>query len=278
MNTTENKTGLYYAIIKMLHAIFSSMRAHIVLFIVCISLCTLPLMLNSIVNANYYKASFTIAYDELFRKIYGDRIGKINSLVQRNEYTKVAYILHTNVEIVKSLQSVEGKNILGDNLSKDLNTDNVPFIVTIVVKDSSTIIKLQDAIVGFLETGNEFLQARKAVRLKETNEELTFINRQMAVIDSLNSHGITKVFEVNKDDKEKSAGSLFEFGYQLYKRKQELLRKERMPSSLFVVDDAIVSVKAGVPMVIAIAIGFVAGLILFITIALFIIPAIRYKA
>jgi len=277
MNTTENRTGLYHAIIKMLHVIFASIRSHIVLFIVCVGICSLPLVLNSVVNSKYYKASFTIAYDELFRKIYGDRLGKINSLVQRNEYAKVAYNLRTNIETVKSLQSVEGKNILGDNLSKDLNTDNVPFIVTIVVKDSATITTLQDAIVSFLETGNDFLQARKSVRLKETNEELAYINKQMNVIDSLNSHGITKVFEVNKDDKEKSAGSLFEFGYQLYKRKQELIRKERMPSSLFVVDDAIVSVKAGIPLVVALAVGLVAGFMLFIVIALFIIPAIRYK-
>jgi hypothetical protein len=50
-----------------------------------------------------------------------------------------------------------------------------------------------------------------------------------------------------------------------------------MPSSLFVVDDAIVSVKAGIPLVVALAVGLVAGFMLFIVIALFIIPAIRYK-
>jgi hypothetical protein len=278
MNTTENRTGLYHAIIKMLHILFASIRAHIVLFIVCVSICSIPLVIGAVINSNYYKASFTIAYDELFRKVYGDRLGKLNSLVQRNEYSKLAYNLHTNIEIVKSLQSIEGKNILGDNLSKDMNTDNVPFIVNIVVKDSATIIPLQNAIVSFLEIGNDFLQERKSVRLKETNEELAYINRQMAVIDSLNSHGVTKVFEVDKSDKDKSAGSLFEFGYQLYKRKQELVRKERMPSSLFVVDDAIVSVKAGISPIIALAIGIIAGAILFIVIALFIIPAMRYKA
>lgn len=277
MNTTENKTGIYNTVIKLLHGLFVTIKSRIVLFIFCIALCSFPLVYSSIVNSNYYKASFTIAYDELFRKIYGDRLGKLNSLVQRGDYRKIAATLRTNIENVKSLQSIEGKNILGDNLSKDLNTDNVPFIVTITVKDSATIIPLQDAIVEFLEIGNDFLQERKKVRLKENREELDFINIQMSIIDSLNRHGVTKVFEVDKGDKEKSAGSLFEFGYQLYKRRAELIRKERMPSSLFVVDDAIVSVRAGMPIIIALFVGIVAGFTLFIAISVFIIPAIRYK-
>jgi hypothetical protein len=269
--------NIYTAIIKLLHGLFVNIKSHIVLFIFCIALCSFPLVYSSIMGSKSYKASFTIAYDELFRKIYGDRLGKLNSLIQRGEYRKVAATIRTNIENVKSLQSIEGKNILGDNLSKDLNTDNVPFIVTITVKDSAVIMPLQDAIVGFLETGNDFVQQRKKVRLKENREELDYIEEQMNLMDSLNRHGVTKVFEVDQSDKDKSAGSLFEFSYKLYKRRAELLRKERMPSSLFVVDDAIVSVKAGMPIIVALFIGIVFGFILYVIIALFIIPAIRYK-
>lgn len=272
-----NNKGIYYNIIKLLHFLLSNIKSNIYTFILCMCIGVSPFIINSFSNSKNYKASFTVAYDELFRKIYGDRLGKINSLVQRNEYEKVAYNLRTNIDIVKCLKSVEGKNIIGDDLNKDLNTDNVPFIVNMVVNDSSKITILQDAIVQFLETGNDFLQDRKKVRLKENTEELAFINEQMKIIDSLNKHGVTKVFEVQQNDKEKSAGSLFEFAYQLYKRKQELIRKERMPSSLFVVDDAIVSVKAGIPSVLAVGLGLLSGFVLYIVIALFIVPAVKFK-
>lgn len=268
--------SLYYKLIRLLHLFIVSIKKNIWLFIICMLVGIVPLILKNRGDAQHYKASFTVSYDELFRKIYGDRLGKINSLIGRQQYEKVAVALQVPLATASTLVKVEGKNILGEDLSKDLNTDRIPFIVNIIVKDSSAVTSLQNGLVGFLETGNEFLADRKAVKVLETKEELEYVESQMHTMDSLNRRGVFSTGSTAKTD-DKAANSLFEFSYELYKRKQELLRKQRMPSSLMVVDDAIVSTAAQRSILIVIAMGAVIGLFLFVALVWFVIPAFRFK-
>lgn len=278
MITSNKKTGFYNAMLKLIHANIVIMKTNAIVFFICVGLCTIVFAIYSYANSNYYKASFTIAYDEFFRKLYGDKLEKINLLLNQQEYSKLANSLHANIEVVKSLKRIEGENILGGKLKDDLNTDNIPFVVTIVVKDTSVIYQLQSAIVNFLEVGNDYLKQRKMVRLDEIDEELSYLNKQIVAVDSVISQSIKSVFRRTEDDTEISVVSLIERKYQLYKQKQELVRKERMPSSLFVIDDAIVSEKAGMPLLLAIAIGTLCGFILFLIVVLLFIPALRYKS
>lgn len=272
--------SIYYKTIKLIHQFFVSIRRNIVLFIVCMMIGITPMLIKYSNDAGYYKASFTVMYDELVRKIYGDRLAKINTLVNRKQYDKVATILQVPLETAKTLAHVEGTNILGEDLRKDLNTDRIPFMVNITVDDSSKVRKLQDGIMLFLETGNEYMADRKRVKLLENQEELDYIDKEMRAIDSLSRRGIIvgNATTTTLDDKtEKSSGSTLEFSYELYKRKQELLRKQRMPSGLVVIDDAIVSTVAQKSIVIFLAIGIALGLFLYTVLAAFVIPAIKFK-
>ncbi len=281
INTGDFSTStknLYYNIIKLLNRLIVSIRKNLLLLILCIAIGCVPFLVQYITNSNNYKASFTVAYDEVGRKIYGDRIEKINSLVQRGEYQKVANALGVKLSLCEALISVEGTNILGEDLSKDLNTDRIPFIVNIVVKDSTAITPIQNGLLNFLETGNEFMATRKKIKLLENMEELSYIDREMKVIDSLIKNENIGSHEIPKTNTNtKNTGSLFEFSYELYKRKQELLRKERMPSSLLIVDDAIVYVEAKRPLALVLVLGFATGFILYIMLIAFIIPAFKFK-
>ena len=44
-----------------------------------------PLFVKNMKDGNAYRASFTVMFEELTRKIYGDRLSKLNALVQRDE-------------------------------------------------------------------------------------------------------------------------------------------------------------------------------------------------
>lgn len=283
-NTTDFASGVnnfYYTLIKMLHGLLVSLRKNIVLFILCLAVGIVPLLLKNIKDGGAYKASFTIMFEELTRKIYGDRLSKLNALVQRDEMGKVATLLDIDKKTAQSIKSIEAKNILGEDLDKDLNTDRIPFIVEFVTKDSSLVLPIQKSIVKFLETGNEYMADRTRVKNLERSEELEFINNQLRVMDSLNRKGNFQTGNIGSTGtSSKSAeqsGATYDLSYELYKRKQELLRKERMPGTLMVLDDAIVSEEAKHSLFFVLIVGTAIGLFLYTALAAFIIPAFRYK-
>lgn len=278
MDSLKNKGGMYHGLIRTIHTVLVGMKKNVILLIVCLLAGVLLMRYAEQSNHGQYKATFTVAYDELFRKIYGDRLMKINQLIKIHKTDKIATLLGVDIKYAKALNKVEGKNILGEDLSKDLNTDHIPFIVNITVDDSSSVIKLQNGIVNYLETGNEFFAERKKTRVLETVDELSYIDAQLKIIDSLNRLGGERIVPIKKKDGGLSEdGSLFSFSYELFKRKQELLRKQRSPSGLLVVDDAIVSAATNRSMLFTLAAGSLIGLLFFAIISGIIIPVLRYK-
>ncbi|MBN9483276.1 MAG: hypothetical protein BGO70_00350 [Bacteroidetes bacterium 43-93] len=281
----EASENIYYKFIRFLHNILLNIRQHIGLFLICMIIGITPLLLKNYSDSDLYRANFTVAYDELFRKIYGDRLAKLNTLVQHQQTQTLKNILATDEKTAQALKSVTGKNILGDDLSKDLNTDHIPFVVEIVTDDSSKIIPLQNAIVHFLETGDDFMTKRMEVKMLENKEELDYINKQLNTIDTVyRKSGSAEPLPVpqskpsdNSTASEQADNSLIEFSYTLYKRKQELMRKQRMPQNLLIIDDAIVSVQKKRSTLLMIVAGSVIGFIFYALIAGIILPAIRFK-
>ncbi|MGN6476673.1 MAG: hypothetical protein ACTHKV_05565 [Flavipsychrobacter sp.] len=281
----EASENIYYKFIRFLHNILLNIRQHIGLFLICMIIGIAPLLLKNYSDSDLYRANFTVAYDELFRKIYGDRLAKLNTLVQHQQTQTLKNILATDEKTAQALKNVSGKNILGDDLSKDLNTDHIPFMVEIVTDDSSKIIPLQNAIVHFLETGDDFMTKRMEVKMLENKEELDYINKQLSTIDTVyKKSGSAEPLPVaqskpsdNSTVSEQADNSLIEFSYTLYKRKQELMRKQRMPQNLLIIDDAIVSVQKKRSTLLMIVAGSVIGFIFYALIAGIILPAIRFK-
>ena len=281
-NTTDFASGaqnFYQTLIKMLHGLIVSLKKNIVLFILCITIGIVPLFIKNMKDGNAYRASFTVMFEELTRKIYGDRLSKLNALVQRDEQAKVAMLLDVDKKMAMSIKSIEAKNILGEDLDKDLNTDRIPFIVEFVTKDSSQVLPLQKAIVKFLETGNEYMADRTRIKNLERNEELEFINNQLRVMDSLNRKGNFQTGSLTASAGKASdqSSQTYDLSYELYKRKQELLRKERMPGTLMVLDDAIVSEEAKHSLLFVLVVGTAIGLFIYTALVAFLIPAFRYK-
>lgn len=269
--------GFYYQIIKGLHDILLNIKKHLLLFILCMVLGIVPFIYKYMARTDGYKASFTVVYDELSRKIYGDRLQKINYLIRKKAFGEVAKYLNVGFPVAKSLVKIEGKNILGDDLSKDMNTDHIPFVVNFVTTDSNDILALQNGIVSFLENGNEFLVNRQKIKVAEIGKEVAFIDAQLNMMDSLkrlNSLGLL-VQNIKKDDN--SPLSIFEFSYDLYKKKQELLKKQAMPANIYIVDDAIVSEETNGSLLVVLLFGSILGFVLYTIIACILIPALRFK-
>ncbi len=278
MEQEYNKEGLYYYLIKAVHELIFSIKRNLLLFILCIALPACFVAGSYLMSSKQYQASFTVNYEELFRKIYGDRLDKLNELLHRKEYDKVASLIHVTPQRAANLKKIEGKNILGDDLSKDLNTDRIPFIVEYTVDDSTNILEYQNGIIQFLETGNAYLSDKKKIKQVELIEELQFIDSQLQILSTLKDAKTLAAYANGIDVNSASGGrsSLFEFSYELYKKKQDIQRKISMPQNISVLDDAIVSHKRS-GLVIRFAISLVAGSIIFFSLVFLVIPAIRFK-
>ena len=176
---------------------------------------------------------------------------------------------------MSTIKEVEGTNILGENLSKDMNTDKIPFTVHIYISDTSYVKEIQNAIVNYLENGNAFLIDKRKMKIKETADELTFINQQLAMMDTLK-----RKYNSRFDDNEKAnatASSIYQFSYELYKKKQELIKKRDMPMNLYVIDDAIVPISNNRSYLFVLPVALLIGLIIYIGMVYLLIPVVRYK-
>lgn len=272
------KYNVYNRLISGLHRFFASIKDNFLLFIISIVITTSCLFYINNTQKDLYKLSFTVGYDDLVRKIYGDRLEKVNDLIVDDNYSKVSRLLGVSGNVAKTLVKVKGTNILGQDLSEDMNTDRIPFIVTITVTDSSKINELQHGLVNFLEEGNEYMAVKKEVKIKEVLEELEFIDRQLRMMDSLkkkyndNSYAIS---DVKTNYTNSSANTIYQFSYELYKRKQELERKKSMPANVQILDDAIAPKSLQKPAVLLIILGIFSGFILYVFLKYFLLPVFR---
>ncbi len=271
--------NFYEQVIKYGHRFVFGITKYKAVFLLSLIIGFTPFVYRYIKAGNTYEAAFTVAYEELVRKIYGDRLNKLNALVQQHDYTKTASYLGVSKAEAATIVSIEGKNILGEDLSKDMNTDKIPFVVKIEVKDSAKINLVQRGVLNFLETGNEFLANKSKVKNKEIDEEIAYIDAQLRVMDSLKRKHLSERSEnsASGNSAAPSSNTLFQFSYELYKKKQELLRKKEMPGMIQVVDDAIVSRSDSGSLLMTLILGTIVSFFIYLVAILLIIPIINYK-
>ncbi|MCB0699563.1 MAG: hypothetical protein H6551_02665 [Chitinophagales bacterium] len=278
VNDTQHKPSnstLYDKVIWYLHRLLFDAKKKFGLLLICLLLPTALLLFMNYRKSNTYKASFTVIYEELVRKVYGDRLDKMNAIIQ-NQPEKVPGLLGITDNACKSLVKVGGTNILGEELSKDLSLDKIPFIVYFYVNDTSYISEIQAGIINFLEDGNAFLTDKKEIKIKEIEEELIFINSQLSMMDTL-KRKFNSTSMQSSDKTDISLSSVYQLSYELYKKKQDLEKKREMPRNIYVIDDALAPMQGNRSYIIMTLAGLILGSFLYLTLVYLLMPAIRMK-
>lgn len=274
----ENKTpsSIYDKFIAVLHSFYVDIRKNTILFAVCLILVPGVFIFMNMKKANTYTASFTVMYEELVRKVYGDRLSKLNLLIEENN-SKAKSLLGLSQKQMNSLKHVEATNILGEPLSKDLNVDRIPFIVNIFLSDTSYVKDIQEGILNYLENANSYLISKRNLKIKEIEEEINFIDNQLKMMDSLKMRYHIGIATTTTGAANSSESSLYSLSYDLYKKKQELLKKKEMPMNLYVIDDAIVPTKSNRSYVLVVGAGLFVGFALYLFLIYVVLPVLRYK-
>lgn len=277
MNMSDNK-NLYYKLIALLSVFITDLRKNIAIFLVAILLPVAILFVLKFRKSNTYNASFTVVYEDLVRKIYGDRLEKLNTLLQNNK-PKAAQFLGLDKKAIDCIDEIKGTNILGEDLSKDMNIDKIPFIVNITVRDTNYILDIQKGILNFLENSNNYLIEKRNLKIKEIADEITFINKQLGMMDTLkrkyNNGQVAGTLSPDKTNN--TQADVYGLSYDLFKKRQELTKKLEMPMNLYVIDDAIVPVSAGRSVKFILMASLLFGFVLYLGTVYLLLPAIRYK-
>lgn len=267
-------SNVYDKIIAFLHGVYVDMKANIVVLLACVIFFTGALVFSNIKKGNTYTSSFTVVYEELVRKIYGDRIKKLNILLNNNK-ARAQALLGLDKKTMADIEEISATNILGEDLTKDLNTDKIPFIVYITINDTSNVTKIQNAILSYLETGNSYLNDKRKLKLAELKNELLFLDNQLNMMDTLKRkyYGIAN----SSESSNMPEANVYQISYELYKKKQELLKKIEMPQNLYVIDDALIPTKNNRSYVLITLAGVMAGFIAYLFIVYILLPVIKYK-
>lgn len=272
--------SVYDKLIIILARFYNDLTKNIITFCICIAAFVLLALIYNVRKSNVYNCSFTVLYEDLVRKVYGDRIDKLDLLINTNK-PKARAILQIDNKSIDALKKVSATNILGEKLSKDMNTDRIPFIVNMSVTDTTYISKLQNAILLYLESGNTYLADKRRLRIKELKDEMEFIDRQLNMMDTLKrKYYLTGGGGSTTTSGEKnisSESSVYQISYDLYKKRQELIKKLDMPMNLYVIDDAIVPAKSTKPYSLLIIAGLIAGFITYMFMVYIVMPVVRYK-
>jgi len=277
---TENKdintSTLYKRVIATLYFFYTDIKKNLVVFLSSIILVTGLFLALNIRKSNTYSASFTVLYEELVRKVYGDRLDKIDILLKSNK-SKAQSLLNIDPKAMATLKEISSTNIIGEKLSKDINTDRIPFVVNIYLTDTTYTSEIQDGIINYLENGNDYLIDKRKLKIKEIDEELAFIDLQLAMMDTLKRKYYNEGSLNTDATTGTSEGSVYQISYELYKKRQELMKKKEMPMNLYVIDDALIPVRNSKPYILIVLAGIFCGFIVYLGMAYLVLPVLRYK-
>ncbi len=266
--------NICYNVLKIIYTFLKDIKRNILLFIFCIVLVSCGSLYYRYAQPDTYTASFTISYREMVRLVYGNQLYKLNGLVQKRDYKRVGELLGVSEADASDLISLDAKNMLGVNLEKDLDNERGPFVVTMIVKKASSIYLLQDGILHFLET-NPLTVERRKVRMKEIDDELAFIDRQLVMMDSLkvafNRH--LPVESNEKSESDNSISSVYKFSYDLYKKRELLIKQKLIPDNLQIADSVVYPHNRKITTQLLTAISIAIILLLYLFLAYFVMPA-----
>jgi hypothetical protein len=207
----------------------------------------------------YFKADMTVSYVHYEKKIYADMLDKLNSLFQHGKLAELSEILGMDEDELSGVNYINSYNIRREPLSEDLSTEKVPFYIEVGVKEEDILPDLQEKLVEYLNH-TDFIQSRLDFMYKKTTEELLFLERRLAVADSLSRMNIIHVDGMN-DERTITRMELLEESMAIYQRIQEVKGQQKFNVNIEVLDGFIaIEKKAGIGLLACLLYGFIIGI------------------
>lgn len=206
-----------------------------------------------------YEAEMTVSYVHYEKKIYADMLLKLNKLLESGNYATLAEVLDMTEDQVVGIISIGSLNLKREALVDDLSTEKLPFYILVSVNDPEILPALESGLVNYLDN-TDFIQDRLEYMRKKATEELVFLERRLAVADSLSKMYIIRKEGIN-DEKAITRMELLEESRVIYARMQEVQGLLTFNLNIEVLDGFVVANKtSGKGLMHCLLFGFLIGL------------------
>jgi hypothetical protein len=177
-------TGLFRFFFKCCRLAGDSVRNHYWLLITGAMLGGTAGLLYHLAFGQKYKVTMIVEYRALDKTIYRDIVSDLNRMILYGSRARVAGLLGVPLRLVEKVNKLGTADLNGKPLVDDPNTNYPIFEITGELRSPEAADSLGDALVSYIN-GLPYLQGEIAEQLKIRQDQLGFIQKESANIDSL---------------------------------------------------------------------------------------------
>jgi hypothetical protein len=177
-------TGLFRFFFKCCRLAGDSVRNHYWLLITGAMLGGTAGLLYHLAFGQKYKVTMIVEYRALDKTIYRDIVSDLNRMILYGSRARVAGLLGVHLRLVEKVNKLGTADLNGKPLMDDPNTTYPIFEITGELRSPEAADSLGDALVRYIN-GLPYLQGEIAEQLKIRQDQLGFIQKESANIDSL---------------------------------------------------------------------------------------------
>lgn len=209
----------------------------------------------------HFQSEMTVSYVHYEKKIYADMLQKLNNLVQLGNYDVLSDVLGMPEDDISKVLSIRSLNIKREPLLEDLSVEKLPFYIIVSVSNPDILPVLETGIVNYLDN-TDFIQDRLDYMRTKAIEELVFLERRLAIADSLSKMYIIREDGIGmNDEKAITRMELLDETMQIYRRIQEVRGLLTFNLNIEVLDGFVVANKtASKSLIHFLMMGFFIGL------------------
>lgn len=132
-----------------------------------------------------YEVSMIAESSTVYRKTLADMIQSLNELIVSQSYRKLATELDISEQHARQISFIELTGLFNESLQNDTSTKyNQPFKVNAHITNTELTDTFQNAVLKYLDNKPFFIKRREE-RIKFDNEKLSYIEKDLAKLDTL---------------------------------------------------------------------------------------------
>ncbi|MES2478313.1 MAG: hypothetical protein V4561_04460 [Bacteroidota bacterium] len=123
-------------------------------------------------------------YNDNHPRVFGEMLSQLNYLIEIGNFKELSTILDLDIDKIKVIKSIEGKNISLGKLDEDYSKNKDPFYIYVTLSDLSLKSLLEERLINYLNNNPYSLKLN--IKQKEKwNSRIDFYQKQLLQIDSL---------------------------------------------------------------------------------------------
>lgn len=187
--------------------------------------------------SQHYEGRMTCLHNALHKKMYGEMIDLLNTLVHNRQTADIAQLLTIDEAVASQILSVSATNIAGSKLSEDLSTEKLPFYLSFTMQSPVHHSALSAGLIYYLQH-NQYNEAHRKITLDHAADKIKFLDHQLGILDSMKHaymHYMANGRNVSSEPVDLKMSDLFKESRDLFQQRQDNEWTSRYDNSVEVI-------------------------------------------